>query len=302
MTAATSKKSRAKIKPAAKWENPLIPNKKLRVLYTAMVELRLLEEFIARLQKTQKTKPAARLYSGHGEEGCLVSALIDLEPGDLTSDAHRSAATEFLRGAKLPLLVRHITALVTNPDRAGEPSSPSDAKNDQHLPFLEDALQRLNLAAGAALALKAANAGKLVVAYARPDELDMKEWQQVLQFAGAQSLPLIFVTLPNAGGSTASIGRLSRLATDNGVPGILVDAADPVALYRVAQESTQRARANGGAVLMECIPFPLAEKLKQPTDPIETMRRFLLSRQVVTESWMNQVSYKFRHRLESASR
>jgi TPP-dependent pyruvate/acetoin dehydrogenase alpha subunit len=302
MTTATSKKSRAKAKPAAKWENPLIPNKKLRALYTAMVELRLLEEFVARLQRTKKTKPAARLYTGPGEEACLVSTLIDLEPGDLTSDAHRGIATEFLRGAKLPLLVRHITALVTNSGKASESATPSHEPNDRHLPFLEDPLQRLNLAAGAALALKAANAGKLVVAYARPDELEMTEWQQVLQFAGAQSLPLILVALPKADGATAAIGRLSRLATDCGVPGILVDAADPVALYRVAQESTQRARANGGAVLMECIPFPLAEKLKQPTDPIETMRRFLLSRQVVTESWMNQVSYKFRHRLENASR
>jgi TPP-dependent pyruvate/acetoin dehydrogenase alpha subunit len=305
MTTATSKKSRAKTKPAAKWENPLIPNKKLRALYTAMVELRLLEEFIARLQKTQKTKPAARLHTALKEEGCFVSTLIDLEPGDLTSDAHRGVATEFLRGAKLPLLVRHITALVTNPAKGSEPASPShsrDERNYLHLPFLEGGLQRLNLAAGAALALKAANAGRLVVAYARPNDLDMKEWQQVLQFAGAQSLPLILVTLPETGGDTSAIGRLSRLATDNGVPGILVDAADPVALYRVAQESTQRARANGGAVLMECIPFPLAEKLKQPTDPIETMRRFLLSRQIVTESWMNQVSYKFRHRLENASR
>jgi TPP-dependent pyruvate/acetoin dehydrogenase alpha subunit len=302
MTTATSKRPRAKAKPAAKWENPLIPNKKLRALYTAMVELRLLEEFVARLQKTKKTKPAARLYTGAGEEACLVSTLIDLEPGDLTSDAHRCVATAFLRGAKLPLLVRHITALVTNPDKSGELATLSDERNDLQLPFLEGGLQRLNLAAGAALALKAANAGRLVVAYARPDELDMKEWQQVLQFAGAQSLPLILVTLPQADGDTSAIGRLSRVATDCGVPGILVDAADPVALYRVAQESTQRARANGGAVLMECIPFPLAEKLRQPTDPIETMRRFLLSRQVVTESWMNQVSYKFRHRLENASR
>jgi TPP-dependent pyruvate/acetoin dehydrogenase alpha subunit len=299
MTAATSKKSRARTKPAAKWENPLIPNKKLRALYTAMVELRLLEEFVASLQKTKKTKPAARLHTAPGEEACFVSTLIDLEPGDLTSDADRGIATEFLRGAKLPLLVRRIKALVANAGKSSAADTHTDARKD--LPFLEAGLQRLNLAAGAALALKAANSGKLVVAYARPDELDMKEWQQVLQVAGSQALPLILVTLPGVG-ATEAIGRLSRLATDCGVPGILVDAADPVALYRVAQESTQRARANGGAVLMECIRFPLAEKLKQPTDPIETMKRFLLSRQVVTEAWMNQVSYKFRHRIESASR
>src|SRR5271156_3747145 len=147
MTAATSKKSRAQTKPAAKWENPLIPNKKLRALYTAMVELRLLEEFVAGLQKAKKTKPAARLHTAPGEEACFVSTLIDLEPGDLTSDAHRGVATEFLRGDKLPLLVRRVKALITNTGKGGGSDTPTDPRKD--LPFLEAGLQRLNLAAGA---------------------------------------------------------------------------------------------------------------------------------------------------------
>ncbi len=298
MTAATSKQTRVQAKPAAKWENPLIPNKKLRALYTAMVELRLLEEFIAKLQKTRKIKPAARFHTAPGEEACLVSTAIDLEPGDLTSDAERSVSTEFLRGAKLPLLVRHITSLTAQPGKATNAETQANKRTDLHLPFLEATLQRLNLAAGAALALKTTQPGKLVVAYVQPQSLGLPEWQQVLQFAGEQSLPIIFVALPDADNPNA----ISRLATDCSVPGILVDAADPVALYRVAQESMQRARSNGGAILMECIPFPLAEKLQQPTDPIETMRLFLLSRKVVTESWMNQVSYKFQHRLEDAAR
>jgi TPP-dependent pyruvate/acetoin dehydrogenase alpha subunit len=301
VTAATSKELRAQVATAA-WENPLIPNKKLRALYTAMVELRLLEAFVNDRQKKAKTKPAGRLHTAPGEEACLVSTLIDLEPDDLTSDAHAGVATEFLRGAKLPHLLRHADARNPGAHKTSAPSAQRDGRRDLHLPFFEGTLQRLHLAAGAALALKVANSGKLVVAYARPNQLELPDWRQVLRIAGEQSLPLIMVALPQPAQDNAAIGRLSRLATDCGVPGIVVDAADPVALYRVAQESTQRARANGGAVLMECTAFPLAAKLKQPTDPIETMRQFLLSRQVVTEAWMNQVSYRFRHRLEDAAR
>jgi TPP-dependent pyruvate/acetoin dehydrogenase alpha subunit len=301
VTAATSKESRAQVATAA-WENPLIPNKKLRALYTAMVELRLLEEFVVGLQKKAKTKPSARLHSAPGEEACFVSTLIDLESGDLASDAHPGVATAFLRGAKLPHLLRHPDSRNPGAPTPGIAVTQANGRKDLHLPFFDGSLQRLNLAAGVALALKVANSGKLVVAYARPHHLELPDWRQVLRVAGEQSLPLILVVLPRPAQEDAAIGRLSRLATDCGVPGIVVDAADPVALYRVAQESTQRARANGGAVLMECVPFPLAAKLTQPTDPIETMTRFLLDRGIVTEAWMNQVSYRFRHRLEDAAR
>jgi TPP-dependent pyruvate/acetoin dehydrogenase alpha subunit len=272
--------------PAPAWENPLIPNKKLRALYTAMVELRLLEEFGTTQQRKAKRKPAARLHATPGEEACLVSTLIDLEPGDLVADAHPGIATAFLRGAKLQHLLHSLTA--ANPN----------GRRDLHLPFSETGLQRLNVAAGAALTAKS---GRLVVAYVRPHELDLPGWQQLLQFAGAHELPLILVVLPPTEADSPSTGRLSRLATDHGVPGILIDAADPVALYRVAQESTQRARAFGGGVLMECIPFPLAAKLNEPTDPIETMERFLLSRQVATSEWMNHIRYKFQQRLAAAA-
>lgn len=301
MTAATGKESRAQVATAA-WENPLIPNKKLRAIYTAMVELQLLEEFVNARQKKAKTKSTARLHTGPGEEACFVSTLIDLEAGDLTSDAQPGVATEFLRGAKLPHLLRRLDSGDAGAHTSGGSVAPADGRRDLHLPFFEGSLQRLNVAAGAAMALKAAKSGKLVVAYARPNLLELPEWREVLRFTGEQAPPLIIVALPQPAQDDAVIGRLSRLATDCGVPGIVVDAADPVALYRVAQESTQRARANGGAVLMECVPFPLAAKLKQPTDPIETMKRFLLDRRVVTEAWMNQVSYRFRHRLEDAAR
>jgi TPP-dependent pyruvate/acetoin dehydrogenase alpha subunit len=301
VTAVTSNESRAQAKAAA-WENPLIPNKKLRSLYTAMVELRLLEAFVSDRQKQAKAKLAARLHTAPGEEACFVSTLIDLQAGDLTSDSHAGVATEFLRGAKLPHLLRHADARNPGAHKSNSSIAPANGRRDLHLPFFEGTLQRLNLAAGAALALKVANSGKLVVAYARPNQLELPDWRQVLRVSGEQSLPLIMVVLPQPAEDDAAIGRLSRLATDCGVPGILVDAADPVALYRVAQESTQRARAHGGAVLMECVAFPLAAKLKQPTDPIETMKHFLLDRGVVTEAWMNQVSYRFRHRLEDATR
>jgi TPP-dependent pyruvate/acetoin dehydrogenase alpha subunit len=125
-----------------------------------------------------------------------------------------------------------------------------------------------------------------------------------VRFAGAQALPVIFVVQAGAAGNKAAgrPGQLSLASSACGVPGIPVDAADPVALYRVAQESTLRARAGGGPVLMECIPFRIAGSRAAPADPIITMQQFLLHRGIVSEAWLRNVEDRFGRRLNFAGR
>jgi TPP-dependent pyruvate/acetoin dehydrogenase alpha subunit len=270
--------------PTTSWENPLIPNKKLRELYTAMVELRLLERHIAKLQRS--LRPSARLHLHPGEEGCLVSTVLSLNPGDLTSESAAGIATRFLRGAKLGTLF----ALKASPakDVPGE------------MPAVADTPVRLHLAVGAALALAARKKGSLAVAYVYAGDLTLPQWKPILKLAAAHAAPLLFVILPSE--SAAKPGGLSLASTACGVPGIPVDAADPVALYRVAQESMLRVRAGGGPVLMECIPFRLPGKPAGHSDPIETMQQFLLPRGIATEDWFQNVSAHFAARLEAAAK
>jgi TPP-dependent pyruvate/acetoin dehydrogenase alpha subunit len=267
------------------WENPLIPNKKLRALYVAMVELRLLGEHFAQ----RKRRPVGHLEAVRGEEGCRVSTTFDLKAGDLTSDGAAGVATSFLRGAKLADVIR------------GENGAPGQ------LPVVAETTVRLHLAMGAAVVLKASRStpksvtpkskGALLIAYVHRDELAVTEWKPLLRFAAEQVLPMIFVVLPGAAQKNA--GQLSLVSSKCGVPGIPVDAADPVALFRVAQESMLRARAGGGPVLMECIPFHVAGKKAEPADPIRTMQEFLLHRKIVDEAWLQGVANKFAARLKA---
>jgi len=74
----------------AVWENPLMPNVKLRQIYRAMVRLRTLARAL----------PAGG-RKGLGMEAVLVSTSVDLGPGDFVSDAIGGGVVEFLRGAGL---------------------------------------------------------------------------------------------------------------------------------------------------------------------------------------------------------
>ena len=155
---------------------------------------------------------------------------------------------------------------------------------------------------GATLGLKLKQRHLLTVAYVDRGELSLPEWKPILRFAGAHALPTIFVVQGAAAGNrtAARPGQLSLASSACGVPGIPVDAADPVALYRVAQESMLRARAGGGPVLMECIPFQIAGKKSAAADPIATMKQFLLQRKIVSEAWCGEVAARFQNRMKTA--
>ena len=267
------------------WENPLIPNKRLRELYTAMAELRLLEEHVATLQR--HVKPAASLQFNPGEAAIRVSSALSLLAGDVTSDPAPGIATRFLRGAKLDEVLQ--SAQLT----AGTAPLAST-----ELPFAIDPERRLLLAIGAALALASKKRGALVLASIYPGELTLPEWKPIFRLASAHAAPILFVALPSFGASPKA-GKLAECSTSAGVPGIPVDAVDAVALYRVVQESMVRVRAGGGPVLMECIPFQIPGQDAQPTDPVFAMRASLTHRRIADDAWFNSIDSRFTARLKA---
>ena len=101
-------------------------------------------------------------------------------------------------------------------------------------------------------------------------------------------LPLILVVLPRWKGAKATdLCVESRRA---GVPGIAVDAADAIAVYRVAQESLVRARMGGGAALIEGVRFEIeGESAGQAADPVETLAAYLRRRGVASQSWLQRI-------------
>jgi TPP-dependent pyruvate/acetoin dehydrogenase alpha subunit len=266
-------------------ENPLIPNKKLRELFMAMVEMRVLDEHIAGLQRGVKAR--RRLESTRGEEACRVSMAIDLVPGDLVSDAQVGVAMGLLAGVKVGALLRQVAALGSSTE------VPITARGGagRELPWIENVGDRLRMAMGAALSFKTLKRTNVVVAYVREGEVSNGMWRRVLTLASKLELPIIFVVLPAGAGKKSKgddVGVLSAKARACGVPGIPADSSDAVALYRVAQESLGRMRGGDGPVLVECVAFPVKGRRRDSViDPLVLMREFLLGRKVCSETWLD---------------
>jgi TPP-dependent pyruvate/acetoin dehydrogenase alpha subunit len=304
-------------------ENPLIPNERLRQIYLAMAQARVLD----------KALPAARRGQTHGLEAALVSAAVDLGPGDLVSDALACGVVNFLRGTTLGEVLQAGKADASRRSRrsgTGVRGRSAECGAAGRLPGTADAAERIWTALGAAAALKAAatlarietqstakdkaeadataatrQAG-VVVVYALAGEASAGLWKKALRFAAEQELPVVFVVLPSArtrgGGARlgAKSGGVSALAEGCGVPAMVVDADDAVAIYRVAQESIGHARIGGGAALIECVPFVLAGaagKVRAAQDAIAGLERTMLQRGVASRTWMEREAKSFAKRI-----
>ena len=298
-------------------ENPLIPNQRLRRIYLVMAQARALEKALPEAKRGRAIGPDANRTTTVGLEACLVSAAADLGPGDLVSDALEGGAVDFLRGTALSEVLQPGKADRSRKRRASVSGMAAECGTAARLPGAEDASERIWAALGAAAALKAAavqakvedkaEGGKerqagVVVAYLLAGGLTATQWKKILKFSSHHELPVVFAILPEWGGKARSTrtGGVSALALGCGVPAIVVDAHDAVAIYRVAQESIGHARIGGGPALMECVPFTLggaAGKARVKQDAITGLERYMVRHSVATRAWMEREAKAFAKRV-----
>lgn len=150
---------------------------------------------------------------------------------------------------------------------------PSSGKTSHH------PTRQLAAATGNALRHKLEKLGNVSVVFAAIGNGD--QTREVFAAAAGYSLPVLYVL-----DSSAELGPAS-----GNVPIIRVDAADAVAIYRVAHESIQRARKGGGPTIMECAPWPGDEV---PPDPLAKLERYLAGKKIFSQSWKRRLEEKHR--------
>ena len=252
------------------FENPLIGHVRMRAMFRALVETRLLSERAARTRNAVHLLPK-------GFEASWVGPVIDLKPGDLTSLPRASWLANYIRAVGIRETAQGPS--LGEVRRALKTFEAEKSISTTMLPF-----DRLVCATGMAIALKRLGAQGVVAAYVGASDLTAAEWKRFLSIARDGDLPLIVVATPAANAVDIS-GVVKRMGT-NAIPIVPVDAADAVALYRVAQETLVRARADGGIAIIECIDCG--------SDPIAILGAQLVKKNICTERWVEGVEPAFR--------
>ena len=251
------------------FESPLVSHARMRGLFRAVVEARELSRVAGRGRGWRK-----------GMEACHAGTALDLKDEDVVSDPHTAWLTDHIRrlgkreaaGAATQRELKRTLRERLEPEVAGAAMSTRD---------------RLVCAIGQSMMLKRAGTG-VVLAYADAASMGAAEWAGVLRMANVGDLPLVVVTLPGDLDVSAAAARAGQPA----LPVIPVDAGDPLAIYRVTQETMIRARGDGGVAVIECIDLK--------TDPVRQLGRQLVKKGICTERWVEAVAPGVRRALLQA--
>jgi hypothetical protein len=235
------------------YENPLLPNAKLKELYALMQRARA-------LSKAPATAPRF--------EAVLGATLMHIAPGDFVSPPPGAPPAALLAAER--------TATPTR--KKSPPPAPATIPLPAH--------QRLATVAGIAQGLKITGGNRLALFYTDAGAASSRSeegWSEALSYASNAALPLLFVCAEIDGAPRASNPKaiswssISKLAKPLKLPVLAVDGTDAVAVYRVMQESTHRARQGDGAAIIWCA-LPGSADRTLANDPIRKMRRYLSTR------------------------
>jgi hypothetical protein len=248
-------------------ENPLLPNRRLKELLELMRRCRALD--------------SRTTYNKIPREAVLAATTIQLESGDILLGSPRDKTAAALAPAQKKNERVTWKAVI-------EPEA------DVPLPRVSP----LALAAAMAHGLRASGGGGLVLALAEPGRKE-PNFAQTLAYAQHARVPLLLAVadasrIRSRAGAAAkvqgaadmmSLSSVEALAHKLRVPFFPVDGEDAVAVYRVMQECTLRARnGEGPAILWGMMLNASTGKMKPAERPIARMEKYLSVRGLLPKS------------------
>ena len=180
------------------------------------------------------------------------------------------------------------------------------------------------IAAGAALSIKKRQTGQVVVCFFGDGACNIGFFHEGLNFASIHKLPIVFVcennlyaiSMPQR--KAMAIVDIADMAASYGVPGMVVDGNDVVAVHEAARQAVNRARDGKGPTLMECktyrimghfqgdpgrgIKYRTQEEMDEwaKRDPIDLFKKRLLEDNIINESDIEQMETNAADQIEEA--
>ena len=257
----------------------LISNEKLLQLYTSMVKCRMIEERMKVL--CERRNLSVKDNFAIGREAALVGVTIDLQPEDAVVHSNRDFIVDFIKGLPLDRIIRGLLAGGAGRETTG---------------------YQLAAAIDAAQSNKMQKNDKIVAVFRDEEAASMEPWNRALRLAGAEQLPMLFVSYSTVSTGLEKLGVQGRVeasaAWPHGFPSIPVDGRDAVAVYRVATEAITHARKGNGPTLIECRSD--RSDGHSETDPILKMEKYLGRKGLFSEELKREVAGGFSKELDAA--
>ncbi len=276
---------------------PDLSTDRLLQLYRYMHLGRAVSNKIVALQRQGRATTFAPLV---GQEAASVGLAAPLQPQDWLTTSYREIASLMVKGIPIPSLIYSFLGY-----------APAYPKEAHCLPIQIVIATQMLHAVGLGMAAKIAGDNAVAVGVCGDGATSEGDFNEALNFAGVFQVPVVLFVQNN--GWAISVPRRKQTAATTlaargagfGVPGVLVDGNDLLAVYDVMQQAVERARAGHGPTLIEAITYRLGAHTTadDPTryridaeieewrlkDPIARLQRFLTKQDLLSEEQNQQL-------------
>jgi len=233
-----------------------ISKERARDLYRKLSTVRQFEEKVDELFREGKI--FGTVHTSIGQEAIPVGVAEALRENDLVIATHRGHGHCLMRGADVRSMMAELLGKATGLCKGkGGSMHIVDVKKGM-LGAMGIVGAGMPIATGVGVALKMQKTGKVCVCFFGDNASNGGPFHESLNVSALWKLPVVFVCENNLYGLSVSVKKTSAVsdiavrAKAYGIPGIIVDGMDVLAVHEAAQEAVQKARDGGGPSLLEC--------------------------------------------------
>src|SRR4051812_30045882 len=245
-----------------------------------------------------------------GQEACAAGACLALRRDDYITSTHRGHGHCIAKGAPTDRMMAELFAKVTGSCK-GKGGSMHIADFSVGMLGANGVVGGgANLAVGAAIAARLRGTDQIALCFFGDGASNRGPLHEAMNLAAVWSLPVIFFCENNQYASTTSVKTVMKIediadrAAGYGMPGVIVDGNDALAVYRAVLHWADHARRGGGPVLIEAKTYrmrghfvgdpqlyrPAAEvEAHRANDPIARFERRLTADRILDADALAQI-------------
>jgi TPP-dependent pyruvate/acetoin dehydrogenase alpha subunit len=299
-----------------------IDKETLMKIYRNMVRLRFFDDKV-----NEMVASGIRItqHSTHGQEATTVAACTALQPTDYVMPYHRGWGWAIGKGMDPKTLLAELV---------GKRTGCCAGKGGVHIadcslrimgrPGIQAA--HIPIGAGVGLSIKFQKTKEVVLVFFGDGASNEGNVHEGMNLASVWKAPVIFICennlyalfTPNI--ETTSVRDIADRAQGYGMPGVIVDGNDAIAVYEAVREAIQRARSGQGPTFIESKTYRIhgqtamdrfhlgvyrpKEEVEEweKKDPLKRLRQRMIEMKAASEAQLNKIDEEARAEMEEAEK
>jgi 2-oxoisovalerate dehydrogenase E1 component alpha subunit len=292
---------------------PRLSGDEHRKILHALLRIRILDERMLRLQRQGRL---GFYVTTTGEEATHIGAAAALRTSDWFYSAYREVGAALYRGYDLRTFMCQLFGNAEDPVKGRQMPVHHSVRHLNFVTVASPVATQIPHAVGTAWAAKLQGKDDVAVAFFGDGGTSTPIFHSGCLFAGIYKVPAIIVCRNN--GWAISVPRSVQTVTPTfaqkgiayGLPGILVDGNDVLAMVHVISEAAARGRRGEGATLIEARTYrrgshsssddpsvyrdPAEPREWEHRDPIDRYRKYLLAKNEISaaleKQWAEEIN------------